>query len=128
LISILPSCNMIFPNPHCNNIVSSIPFKFFLAIKICKFFKLILTLNLLNHESIIDFYLGYLETWLHWNNKISIDDFIANVMVLTTSMFVNLKLHLLIKINFLKIINMSLWRENKLTLQDRSSTKPSTSG
>jgi len=41
-------------------------------------------------------------------NEISIDDFIANFMVLTTLIFVNLKLHLLIKLFFSKIINMLL--------------------
>jgi hypothetical protein len=50
-------------------------------------------------------------------------------MILTVSMFVNLKLHLLIEISFfLKIINMSLWKENKLTLKGRFSTEPDTSG
>jgi hypothetical protein len=52
------------------------------------------------------------ETWLHWNNWIFIDDFIADVMVLAASMFLNLKLHSLIEINLSKIINMSMWREN----------------
>ena len=36
LISILPSYNVILLKPPCNNVVSSIPFKFFLAVKICK--------------------------------------------------------------------------------------------
>jgi hypothetical protein len=35
LIPILPSWNVILPNFHCNNIVSSISFKFLLAVKIC---------------------------------------------------------------------------------------------
>ena len=64
----------------------------------------VVTLNLLNHASIICFHSECLKTWLHWNNKIFIDDFIADVMVLTTSMFINMKLHSLIEINFSKII------------------------
>ena len=34
-ISILPSCSVILLNLPCNNVANSIPFKFFLAIKIC---------------------------------------------------------------------------------------------
>jgi len=33
-ISILPSCSVILPNPPCNRVANSIPFKIFLAIKI----------------------------------------------------------------------------------------------
>jgi len=33
-ISILPSCSVILPNPPCNRVANSIPFKNFLAIKI----------------------------------------------------------------------------------------------
>jgi hypothetical protein len=63
-----------------------------------------LTLNLENHESTCGFHSGYLQTWLHWNNKISIDDLKTDAIVLVASISVKLKLHSLNKIIFFKKI------------------------
>jgi hypothetical protein len=65
-----------------------------------KLFKYILTLNFLNRAWIMGFHLGFLETWLYWNNDTSIDDFFIDIIIQTTSIFVNLKWHSLIEINF----------------------------
>jgi hypothetical protein len=67
------------------------------------------------------------KTWLHWNNDTSINNFIIDVIIIVALIFVNLKFHSLIEINFSKIINCSLffsnaWKENKLTLSGRAST------
>jgi hypothetical protein len=69
---------------------------------------------------------GCLKTWLHWNYRIYINDLKANVIVLVASMFVNLKLHTLNKIIFKKLLNMSLWKQIKLTLKGPPSTRPLT--
>jgi len=72
-------------------------------------------------------YSGYLETQLHWNNKISIDDLNADIIIRATSMFVELKLDKFNEILFVKkLLNMSLWKQNKFTLKGRSSTTPHT--
>jgi len=97
-----------------------------------KLFKYILTLNFLNQASITGFHLGFLKTWLHWNNNTSIDNFVVDVIIQRASTFVNLKLHSLTEIDFSKIINYSLffnnaWKENKLTLSGRTSTGQHTS-
>ena len=80
----------------------------------------------------MDFYLEFLKTWLHWNNVTFIDDFITDVIFQAASTFINLKLHSLIEINFSKIINCvlffsSAWKESKLTLNGRASTRKGTS-
>ena len=89
-------------------------------------------LNFLNHASIIRFYSGFLETWLYWNNGISIDDFFIDVIIWANSTFLNKKFNSLIEIYFLKIVNFSLFfyrtrKENKLTLNDQASTRQCTS-
>jgi len=61
-------------------------------------------LNLENHASTWGFHSRCLKTYLHWNNGISINDLMTEVIVLTTWMFVNLKLYSLNDIIFLKII------------------------
>jgi len=46
--------------------------------------------------------------WLHWNNKISIDYLNADVIIRTTSMFVNLKIYKFNQILFVhKLLNMN---------------------
>jgi hypothetical protein len=87
-----------------------------------------LTLEFPNQTSIISFYLGFLETYLHWNKGTSINDFITDVIVRTTSIFINLKFHLFIEINYqrLSIIVYFFYharKENKLTCCGRASTK-----
>jgi len=77
-------------------------------------------LNLENHTSTCGFHSGCLKTWLYWNNKISIDDLKVDVIVLTTSMFINLKLHLLNEIIFSKIIKHVVVK-TKQTYIERSS-------
>jgi hypothetical protein len=45
LILILPNYNVIFPNPHCNIIISFLWFKFFLAVKNYKRKILVISIN-----------------------------------------------------------------------------------
>jgi hypothetical protein len=88
-----------------------------------------LTLNLENHESTCGFHSGYLQTWLHWNNEISIDDLKTDAIVLVASISVKLKLHSLNKIIFFKkIIKHVVKAKKKLTLKSCRSTKPRTYG
>jgi len=68
-----------------------------------------LTFNFLNQTSIIGFHLGFLKIGLHLNKGISIDDFSTNVIVRTTSTFVNLKFYLFIEINYSRIIHCCLF-------------------
>jgi len=63
---------------------------------------------------------GCLKTWLHWTNRISIDDLKADVIVLAASIFVNLKLHSLNKIIFKKFIKHVVVKVNQ-TYFERSS-------
>ena len=77
--------------------------------------KLILTLILENHASTCGFHSRCLETWLHWNNRISIDNLKVDVIVIETLFFVNLKLHSLNDIIFFIhkyciILHYSLWQ------------------
>ena len=75
----------------------------------------------MNHASITGLHSRVLKTCLHWNYGTSIDDFINDVIIRVTSIFINMKLYSLIKINFPKIINCffflsNAWKENKLAL------------
>jgi hypothetical protein len=46
-----------------------------------------------NHASIWGIHSGCLDTWLHLNNGISIDDLNADDITRAASMFVNLKIN-----------------------------------
>jgi predicted neutral ceramidase superfamily lipid hydrolase len=65
----------------------------------------ILTLNFSNQVLIIGFHLGFLETSLHWNKDMSVDNFIADVIIWAASTSINLKFHSFIEINYLEIIH-----------------------
>jgi hypothetical protein len=64
----------------------------------------ILNLNFLNQASIIDFHLGFVKTWFHWNKGTFIHDFLIDVIVREASISINFKFHPIIKINYSKII------------------------
>jgi hypothetical protein len=64
----------------------------------------ILTLNFLNQALIISFYSEFLETWFHWNKSTFIDDFIINVIMQETFIFVNLKFHSFIEVIYSKVL------------------------
>ena len=74
-------------------------------------------MNIENHASTCSFHSRCLETRLHWNNGISIDNLKVGVIVLVDSMFVNLKLHLLNEITFLKIIKHVVMKAKQTYIQ-----------
>ena len=46
-----------------------------------------------NHALIWGIHSGCLDIWLHWNNRISIDDLNADDITRAASMFVNFKIN-----------------------------------
>jgi hypothetical protein len=77
-------------------------------------------MNLENHALTRCSHSRCLVTWLYWNNEISIDDLNVDVIVLASSMFVNLKLRSLNDIIFSKIIKYVVVKA-KQTYIERSS-------
>jgi len=69
-----------------------------------------LTLNFVNHASTWGFQSGCLKTWLHWNNRIFINDLNPDVITRVTSIFMNLKIN---KINEILVVH-KLFNINKL--------------
>jgi len=64
---------------------------------------------------------GYLKTWLHWNNGISIDNLNVDVITRATSVFVNLKIDRFNEILFVqKLLNINQLKA-KQTYIERSS-------
>jgi hypothetical protein len=63
---------------------------------------------------------GCLETWLHWNNKIFIDDLNSDVITRVALMFVNLKIDKINEILVHKLLNTNQLKE-KQTYIKRSS-------
>jgi hypothetical protein len=84
-----------------------------------KLLMYILTFNFQKQASIIG-------TWLHWNKSTSINNFIVNVIIQATSIFVNF--NLFIKINYSNFIHCCLFfyrpgKKNKLTCCGWASTE-----